>query len=60
MRTREAEEKSRKARESKDKAEQEKRERAQRKRQLVDMNAVNAQEGVMDRYIVTPFCKNNS
>lgn len=45
---REAEEKQRRAREGREKAEAERAARAERKRALVDMNAHEAQEGVMD------------
>ncbi|XP_046422330.1 protein diaphanous isoform X3 [Neodiprion fabricii] len=45
---RESEEKQRRAREGREKAEAERAARAERKRALVDMNAHEAQEGVMD------------
>ncbi|XP_066595144.1 protein diaphanous isoform X2 [Prorops nasuta] len=48
IKLREAEEKQRRAREARDKAEVEKAARAARKRALVDINAHETQEGVMD------------
>lgn len=45
---RETEEKQRRAREAREKAEMERALRAERKRALVDMNAHETQEGVMD------------
>lgn len=45
---REAEDKVRRAREAREKAEQERAQRVERKRALVDMNADQTQEGVMD------------
>jgi DRF Autoregulatory Domain. len=48
VKLRETEEKVRRAREAREKAEQERAERAERKRALVDMNADQTQEGVMD------------
>jgi diaphanous 2 len=48
VKLRETEEKVRRAREAREKAEQERADRAMRKRALVDMNADQTQEGVMD------------
>ncbi|XP_015602184.1 protein diaphanous isoform X2 [Cephus cinctus] len=48
MKIREGEEKQRRAREAREKAEAERAARAERKRALVDMNAHETQEGVMD------------
>ncbi|XP_043487142.1 protein diaphanous isoform X3 [Polistes fuscatus] len=48
LKLREAEEKQRRAREAREKAEAEKAARAARKKALVDMNAHDTQEGVMD------------
>ncbi|XP_049792914.1 protein diaphanous isoform X1 [Schistocerca nitens] len=48
VRLREAEEKQRRAKEAREKAEQERAQRAERKRALIDMNADQTQEGVMD------------
>lgn len=48
MKLRESEEKQRRAKEAREKAEVEKAARAERKRALVDMNAHETQEGVMD------------
>ncbi|XP_058799621.1 protein diaphanous isoform X2 [Phymastichus coffea] len=48
IKLREAEEKQRRAREAREKAEAERAARAERKRALVDMNAHETQEGVMD------------
>ncbi|KAJ4443300.1 hypothetical protein ANN_04968 [Periplaneta americana] len=48
IKLRETEEKVRRAREAREKAEQERADRALRKRALVDMNADQTQEGVMD------------
>ena len=45
---REAEEKARRAKEAREKAEVERAERTARKKALVDMNAAQTQEGVMD------------
>jgi len=48
LKLRETEEKVRRAREAREKAEQERADRAMRKKALVDMNADQTQEGVMD------------
>lgn len=48
VKVREAEDKVRRAREAREKAEQERAQRVERKRALVDMNADQTQEGVMD------------
>lgn len=48
VKVRETEEKVRRAREAREKAELERADRAMRKRALIDMNADQTQEGVMD------------